>query len=102
MRGPATRPAQRFGSALNLNIHFHRLVLAGVYHLGAGEPQFRQVPPPTVAELDAVLGQIVTRSARHLERRGLLVCDVENSYLDSAPGVYAADAGAGAGGTLRR
>jgi hypothetical protein len=39
-----------------------------------------------VAELEALLGQIVARIARHLERRGLLVRDAENSYLSAGPG----------------
>jgi hypothetical protein len=43
------------------------------------------VPPPTAAELEALLGRIVGRIARHLERRGLVVRDAENSYLDAAP-----------------
>jgi len=29
---------QRFGSALNLNIHFHMLVLDGAYLVGAEDP----------------------------------------------------------------
>lgn len=77
---------QRFGSALNLNIHFHLLVLDGVYELTAAGPHFRRVAPPTPVELEALLGQIVTRIARHLQRRGLLVCDAENAYLGTEPG----------------
>jgi len=77
---------QRFGSALNLNIHFHLLALDGVYDLTAAGPRFRRVAPPTAAELEALLGQIVTRIARHLERRGLLVRDAENAYLSAGPG----------------
>lgn len=77
---------QRFGSALNLNIHFHLLVLDGVYELTAAGPRFRRVAPPTPAELDALLGQIVARIARQLERRGLVVRDAENSYLSTGPG----------------
>ncbi len=77
---------QRFGSALNLNIHFHLLVLDGVYELTAAGPRFRRVAPPTAAGLDALLEQIVTRIARHLERRGLLVRDAEDAYLGSGPG----------------
>ena len=39
---------QRFGSALNLNIHFHALVLDGVYVLDAfGHPSFEQLKPPS-------------------------------------------------------
>ncbi len=77
---------QRFGSALNLNIHFHLLVLDGVYELTAAGPRFRRVVPPTTAELEALLGTIVRRIARHLERRGLLVRDAENDYLSAEPG----------------
>jgi hypothetical protein len=77
---------QRFGSALNLNIHFHLLVLDGAYELTAAGPRFRRVAPPTSAEIEALLGQIVTRTARHLERRGLLVRDAENAYLGTGPG----------------
>jgi hypothetical protein len=39
---------QRFGSAANLNIHMHCLVLDGVYRCGTdGEPEFVEVPAPT-------------------------------------------------------
>ena len=39
---------QRFGSALNLNIHFHMLFLDGVYVDGAnGSTRFRWVTSPT-------------------------------------------------------
>ncbi len=81
---------QRFGSALNLNIHFHILCLDGAYALGQGRPRFRRVPPPTAAELDTLLEQITARVGRHLERRGLLVRDLESSHLDRAPGDDAA------------
>lgn len=81
---------QRFGSALNLNIHFHMLCLDGAYVMEHGRPRFRRVPPPTPAELDAVLKVITDRLARHLERRGLLVRDAESSHLTRAPGEDAA------------
>ena len=42
----AVRLTQRFGSALNLNIHFHMLFLDGVYRVhGTGAPVFRQSEP---------------------------------------------------------
>jgi hypothetical protein len=62
------------------------LVLDGVYELTATGPRFRRVAPPTPAELNALLGQIVARIARHLERRGLVVRDAENSYLSAGLG----------------
>lgn len=62
-----------------------QLCLDGVYAVQGGRLQFRPVPPPGAAELEALLGHITRRIARHLERRGLLVRDVENSYLPVAP-----------------
>jgi len=41
---------ERFGSAANLNIHLHCLVLDGVYRRTEGEPAF-QAARPTRAEL---------------------------------------------------
>jgi Putative transposase len=47
---------QRFGSAANLNIHLHCLVLDGVYRRGTdGKPVFVAVPAPTDEALQAVL-----------------------------------------------
>jgi hypothetical protein len=76
---------QRFGSALNLNIHFHMLFLDGVYvdHLN-GTARFRWVKAPTSQELTQLAHTIAQRVGRFLERRGLLERDAENSYLASA------------------
>ena len=73
---------QRFGSALNLNIHFHMLFLDGVY-VGEADSsaQFRWVKAPTNHELTQLTHTIVHRLARYLERQGLLERDAEHSYL---------------------
>ena len=53
---------QRFGSALNLNVHFHMLFLDGVYVAdGTGSPVFRQVAGPGLSELQALVEQIAFR-----------------------------------------
>ena len=50
--GGAVTLIQRFGSAANLNIHLHCLVLDGVYRRGAdGAPSFVEVVAPTVAQV---------------------------------------------------
>ena len=50
---------QRFGSAANLNIHLHCLMLDGVYRCNPErEPVFVQVPAPTDEALQTVLHQI--------------------------------------------
>jgi len=64
---------QRFGSAANLNIHLHCLVLDGVYRRTDGEPVFVAVPAPTDEQLQALLHRIITRLMKLLTRRGVLV-----------------------------
>jgi hypothetical protein len=73
---------QRFGGALNLNLHFHMLFLDGVYvEHPDGAVRFRWVPAPTSAELTALAQRIAQRVGRFLQRRGLLEQDAENAYL---------------------
>ena len=57
---------QRFGSAANLNIHMHCLVLDGVYRCGTdGEPEFVEVPAPT----DGPHAQTAAGGSLHLSHR---------------------------------
>jgi len=73
---------QRFGSALNLNIHFHMLFLDGVYIEDKyGITRFRRVKAPTSDELSRLTHTIAHRIGRYLESRGLLECDADNTYL---------------------
>jgi hypothetical protein len=73
---------QRFGSALNLNIHFHMIFLDGVYMPVEGAaPVFRHVPAPTGTELQELVQQIAARIGKVLEQRGLVERDMENAWL---------------------
>ena len=90
---------QRFGSALNLNIHSavhgrtnvagagmrrsdHMLFLDGVYvQDGTRSFVFHHNKAPTVEQLTELLHTISQRVASFLERRGLLERDEDNSYL---------------------
>jgi hypothetical protein len=58
---------QRFGDALNLNVHFHTLVLDGIFE---GE-RFRPLPPPDDGEVLRVAARIARRLAHVLRKRGL-------------------------------
>ena len=75
---------QRFGSALNLNVHYHMLFLDGIYIDGFTKEKqiFKRVKAPTSAELDILVHRISQRVARYLTKQGLLVEDIENSYLN--------------------
>ena len=55
---------QRFGSALNLNIHFHMLCLDGVYRQEGPSLQFVPVPAPSPAELEGLVQTIAERLGR--------------------------------------
>jgi hypothetical protein len=77
---------QRFGSALNLNVHFHMLVLDGVYRReGGGSLRFVPLPAPSSAELERLVQRIAERIGRSLERSGLITRDIENAFLAFDP-----------------
>jgi hypothetical protein len=80
--GGAVTLIQRFGSAANLNIHLHGLLLDGVYRCGAdGVPQFVEAGSPTDDEVHALLQAIITRLMKLLTRRGVLIEDMGQTYL---------------------
>jgi len=63
---------QRAGGALNTNIHFHTLVLDGVFtEAPGGALAFHSAPAPSDAEVAAGLATIRQRVQRLLVRRGL-------------------------------
>jgi len=83
--GGAVTLIQRFGSAANLNIHLHGLLLDGVYRCGAdGVPQFVEVGSPTDDEVHALLQAIITRLMKLLTRRGVLVEEMGQTCLAQA------------------
>ncbi len=76
---------QRFGDALNMNVHFHSLVLDGVYVAGpSGALRFHALPPPDDAEVARVAGQVARRIVRLLERSGLAP-DADPAEADPLP-----------------
>jgi ribosomal protein S27AE len=71
-RGGAVAIIQRFGAALNLNIHVHALVLDGVYVEDGVALRFHACDAPTDDEMDRLLGVIERRLLRLLARRGVV------------------------------
>jgi hypothetical protein len=73
-RGGAVAILQRFGSALNLNVHFHALVLDGVFaEDGSGGLRFHPATAPSDEEMDRVLATIDRRIRRLLARRRVAI-----------------------------
>jgi hypothetical protein len=73
---------QRFGSALNLNVHLHMIVLDGVYTLEGSRPRFHRVNAPDQQHTDKLLNRIIARVMRRLVKDGLLMLDQEQPWLD--------------------
>ena len=73
---------QRFGSALNLNVHLHMLIPDGIYTLSHDKPRFHAVTAPSQSELTTLLNHIVRRITRQLTRDGLLAQEADQPYLD--------------------
>jgi hypothetical protein len=71
---------QRFGSSVNLNLHFHILFLEGVYLERTDQgrtPRFLAGEPPTDADIAAVLQKISRRVIRKLRYLGYLEAGME-------------------------
>jgi len=73
-RSGAIVVAQRFGSALNLNLHFHALVLDGVYSSASPleQPVFHSIEPPADRDVAELVAVIQRRTLRYLSRSGRL------------------------------
>ena len=88
---------QRFGSALNLNVHFHMLWLDGVYEEDdespPRKPRLHRTRAPTTAQLTYLADTIAHRVCRHLTRKGWLEGEEESVFLtDNAGGDDGMDA----------
>ena len=63
---------QRFGSALNLNLHLHVLVIDGVYAADDdGNPQFQPLLAPEDQEIARLTASLAESIPKLLQRRGL-------------------------------
>jgi hypothetical protein len=75
---------QRSGGAINLNPHYHALVLDGVYvsTLPYEPPRFTPLPPPSDEEVTRITATIARRVERLLVKKGLLA---EHAATDPDP-----------------
>jgi len=65
---------QRFGSALNMNVHFHMLFMDGVFYTPpeSENPTFHTLDPPSDEEIRELVSVLAERITRHLKRKGYL------------------------------
>jgi hypothetical protein len=102
-RGGAVVVVQRFGGALNLNVHLHALVLDGVFTHDGGAVRFHPVPRLTREDVAQVVALVARRVMRLLERRGVAASaedgEAADLWSDGAP-VLAAVAAASVEGRV--
>lgn len=63
---------QRFGSVLNLNIHFHMLFLEGVITQERGMAKLKCVKAPSHSDIEWLVHTISHRIEQYLEKLGLI------------------------------
>jgi hypothetical protein len=86
---------QRFGSALNLNVHVHALVLDGVYARGDdGELRFHRLPPPTTEEVERLVEGLAVAAEGMFLRAG---CATASEAEDEEEGLSLVQAASVAG-----
>ena len=82
-QGGVVTVIQRFGGGVNLHVHFHTLVLEGVFAAaGAGALRFLPLPAPTDEQVARVLATIHARVRRLLRQRGLDPEDPSDGTVD--------------------
>jgi hypothetical protein len=88
-RGGAVAIVQRFGGALNLNVHVHALVLDGVFARDAdGRLRFHAARAVTAADVADVLAAITPAVERLLARSGLgpdAASDEPGAFAEATP-----------------
>lgn len=83
-RGGAVAVIQRFGGALNLNVHVHALVLDGVFgRHAAGALTFHPTPRLMALDIAEVLATVEPRIKRLLHRVGLGDGDPDGAASDA-------------------
>ena len=73
---------QRFGGALNLNVHFHAVYMDGAFvERSDGSLRFLEALAPSADELETLLATIKTRVTHLAHSRGLAEVDADDAAL---------------------
>jgi hypothetical protein len=77
---------QRFGSALNFNVHFHTVAFDGVFSVAGPSPVFHQLRGPTDEEVCDIVATLAQDVITALRERGYLAAEGDEvdacSWLD--------------------
>jgi len=82
-RSGAVAIIQRFGGALNLNVHVHALVMEGVFALDGEGLTFHTARRLTRDDVAAVAAVVARRIERLLQRRGVMATADERGVADA-------------------
>ncbi len=75
---------QRFGSALNLNVHFHLLQMEGAYEpKSSGQAKFLKGKSPRDKDIEGLVARISQRVIKVLRKLGYLK-DLDNDLWDGS------------------
>ena len=72
---------QRFGGAVNLNVHLHSIFLDGVYYESEEGLKFFRIPGPTDHDVAVLVRRIRNRVVRYLSKRGYTIDDFSEDPL---------------------
>lgn len=87
-RSGAVTAIQRFGSALNLNLHFHVIHLDGVFDRGADDALRFFRASPTTEDVERLVVEIAEAAERWLAKQGYAGDEEDNAEAeDDAQGV---------------
>ena len=84
--GGAVTFVQRFGGSLNLNVHFHVVVLDGAFVRDNDRTRFHETPPPSRDVIATVARRVRDRAVRWLRRRKLVTSSDEDRSDDASKG----------------
>ena len=103
-RTGAVTVVQRFGGALNLNVHFHALLLDGVYARDprSGQLRWHGVGAPSTKDIERLVVEIAERTEAWLAKQGHGLEDEEEPDPDDGQAVLQAAAVMGQAATGRR
>lgn len=85
---------QRFGGAINLNVHYHSLFLDGVFTEKEGKALFVPIFPPSDNEILTLVKRINLRITKYLKRKGFTIDDFSEDPFAHEQPVLAHIAGA--------